>query len=201
MSPKSRFSVADCHQHFSKLPRACPFCAVFGANIRLGTGAHDQTTHRGECTGVTTVLATFAEHENDMKNLNKTLVIAGGLALSGVVVASLAMASHGGHERKHHMFSAKSFDKNGDGALSEDEIMAHRIARFDKLDSDGDGMISVNEYSARLSAMFTRMDKNGDGLLSGDELPRRMGKHGHHTKDHKRRHMMDRATTSSPDAS
>ena len=131
-----------------------------------------------------------------MKNLNKTLVIVGGLALSGMVVASLAMASHGGHDRKHRMFSAKSFDTNGDGALSEDEIMAHRKARFDKMDSDGNGMISVDEYSARLSAMFTRMDRNGDGLLSGDELPRRMSKQGHHNGDHKRRHKRDGSATS-----
>lgn len=132
-----------------------------------------------------------------MKNLNKTLVIAGGLALSGVVVASLAMASHDGHDRKHRMFSAKSFDSNGDGALSQEEIMAHRKARFDRMDSDGDGMISVEEYSARLTAMFTRMDKDGDGLLTGDELPRRMGKHGHHKDKDKNRHRgMTDATSS-----
>jgi len=126
-----------------------------------------------------------------MKNLNKTLVIAGGLALSGMVVASLAMASHAGHDRKHRIFSAKSFDANGDGALSQEEIMSHRKARFEKLDKNGDGMISVDEYSARLTAMFSRMDKNGDGLLNGDELPRRMGKPGKlkDGKKHGRSHM------------
>ena len=116
-----------------------------------------------------------------MKSLSKTMVIAGGLALSGMIVASLAVAgSVGNHHKRGHMFNATSLDADGDGALTRDELMAHNRIRFDKLDSDADGAISPDEYGARLVSMFTRMDANQDGILSGDELPQRMGRHGHH---------------------
>ncbi|MGC6452487.1 MAG: EF-hand domain-containing protein [Candidatus Puniceispirillaceae bacterium] len=115
-----------------------------------------------------------------MKALNRSAVIAGGLAISGVIVASLAVAGNSGlHHKKHRMFNAATIDGNGDGALSRDEILAHNRLRFDRLDSNGDGTISADEFSARLLAMFTRMDTNSDGVLEGDELPRSMGKHGH----------------------
>lgn len=116
-----------------------------------------------------------------MKTLNKTMVIAGGLALSGMIVASLAVAGNiGHHEKRGHMFNAASLDADGDGALTQDEVMAHSRTRFDKLDSDGDGAISPAEYGSRLTAMFTRMDTNQDGVLTGDELPQRMGRRGDH---------------------
>ena len=116
-----------------------------------------------------------------MKILSKTMVIAGGLALSGMIVASLAVAGNFGHHPKQgHMFSAASLDANSDGALTKDEMLAHNRIRFDRLDSNSDGAISAGEFSARLVAMFTRMDANNDGVLAGDELPRRMGRHGYH---------------------
>ena len=115
-----------------------------------------------------------------MKTLSRTMVITGGLVLSGMIVASLAVAGNYGHHHKRgHMFSAASLDADGDGSLTQDEIMAHNRSRFDKLDSNGDGAISPDEYRARLVAMFTRMDTNSDGVLAGDELPNRMGRHGH----------------------
>jgi len=116
-----------------------------------------------------------------MKTLNKTMVIAGGLALSGMIVASLAVAGNIGHHHKRgQMFNAASLDADDDGALTQDEMMAHNRIRFDKLDSDGDGAISPAEYGARLTAMFIRMDANQDGVLTGDELPQRLGRHGNH---------------------
>jgi len=115
-----------------------------------------------------------------MKTLSKTMVIAGGLALSGMIVASLAVAgSNGSSHNKHRMFNAATIDSNGDGALSQEEVLAHSRLRFDRLDTNSDGMISADEFSARLVTMFTRMDTNSDGLLQGEELPRRMGRHGH----------------------
>jgi len=138
-----------------------------------------------------------------MKRLSKTIVIAGGLALSGVIVASLAVAgSNGFHGKKHRMFNAATIDANGDGALSRDEVLAHSRQRFDRLDKNGDGTITADEFSARLAAMFTRMDANEDGLLQGDELPRRIGRHGHgHDHDDARGHNKGYGKILSPDAS
>ena len=120
-----------------------------------------------------------------MKTLSKTMVIAGGLALSGMIIASLAVAGNfGDHHKRGQMFSAASLDADGDGALTQDEILAHNRVRFDRLDSNGDGAISADEFSARLVAMFTRMDSNNNGVLAGDELPRRMGHHGYHRSGH-----------------
>lgn len=121
-----------------------------------------------------------------MKTLSRTMVIAGGLVLSGMIVASLAIAGNFGHHSKRgHLFSAVSLDADGDGSLTKDEILAHNRIRFDKLDNNGDGAISPDEFSARLVAMFGRMDTNKDGVLAGDELPRRMGRHGHHHDAHR----------------
>jgi len=120
-----------------------------------------------------------------MNKISRNLVIAGGLALSGMLVASLAVAgSSGGHHKRGHIFGAATLDADGDGALTKDELLAHNRARFDRLDADNDGMISPDEFGRRLDAMFTRMDADNNGLLSGDELPRRMGKHGHHDRHH-----------------
>ena len=115
-----------------------------------------------------------------MKTLNRNIVIAGGLALSSIVVASLAVAGNlGHHHKRHHMVHATSIDSNGDGQLTRNEVMAHSRTRFDRLDTNGDGLVSPDEYGARLVNMFARMDTNGNGILEGDELPRRMKKGGH----------------------
>lgn len=123
-----------------------------------------------------------------MKPLSKTMVIAGGLALSGMIVATLAVAGNvGHHHNRGHMFNATSLDTDGDGTLTQDELLAHNRLRFDKLDSNGDGAISPDEYGTRLVTMFTRMDTDQDGVLTGNELPRRMARHGHHGKYHQGR--------------
>ena len=127
-----------------------------------------------------------------MNKLSRTMVIAGGLTLSGVLVASLAVAGNFVHHHKRgNIFNAAMLDADGDGALTKDELLAHNKARFDRLDADGDGMISPDEFGGRLVAMFTRMDSDSDGLLSGDELPRRMGRYGHHDGHHAGRQGVD----------
>ena len=119
-----------------------------------------------------------------MKTLNKSIVIAGGLALSSIVVASLAVAGNiGHHHKRQQLVHATSIDSNSDGQLTRDEALAHSRTRFDRLDVNGDGLVSPDEYGARLVNMFARMDANGNGILEGDELPRRMKKDGHQ-KDH-----------------
>ena len=127
-----------------------------------------------------------------MNKISRTMVIAGGLTLSGVLVASLAVAGNFGHLHKRgHIFSATMLDADGDGALTKNELLAQNRARFDRLDADGDGIITPDEFGGRLVAMFTRMDADSNGLLSGDELPRRMGRHGHHGGYHSSRQGVD----------
>ena len=126
-----------------------------------------------------------------MKTLNRSIVIAGGLALSSIVVVSLAVAGNTSqHHKRQHLVHATSIDSNGDGQLTHDEVLAHSRTQFDRLDANGDGLVSPDEYGARLVNMFVRMDTNGNGILEGDELPRRMKKGGHH-KGHIKTPMAD----------
>ena len=130
-----------------------------------------------------------------MKSINRTFVIAGGLALSGIIVAGLAIASQSGHfgQRTHHQgFYAKKLDTNGDGMLTWEEMMTKNAVRFTSLDKDSSGSITADEFSANLAQMFNRLDTNGDGMLAPDELPRRVSRlHDvdyHHGHQHNHRH-------------
>ena len=134
--------------------------------------------------------------DKDMKSINRTIIIAGGLALSGIIVAGLAIASHSGHfgQRTHHQeFHAKKLDTNGDGMLTREEMLAKNAARFTSLDKDGSGSITADEFSANLAQMFDRLDANDDGMLAPDELPRRANRlhdgYNHHGHPHKHRHV------------
>ena len=112
-----------------------------------------------------------------MKSINRNFIIAGGLALSGIIVAGLAIASQSGHfgQRTHHEgFHAKKLDTKGDGMLTREEMLAKNAARFTSLDKDGSGRITADEFSANLLQMFNMLDANGDGMLVPDELPRRV---------------------------
>ena len=131
-----------------------------------------------------------------MKSINRTIIIAGGLALSGIIVAGLAIASQSGHfgQRTHHQgFHAKKLDTNGDGMLTREEMLAKNAARFTSLDKDGSGSITADEFSANLAQMFDRLDANGDGMLAPDEVPRRANRlhyfDHHHGHPHKYRHI------------
>ena len=111
-----------------------------------------------------------------MKSINRTIIIAGGLALSGIIVAGLAIASQSGHfgQRTHHQgFHAKKLDTNGDGMLTREEMLAKNAARFTSLDKDGSGSITADEFSANLAQIFDR-------LHDGDH---------HHGHPHKHRHI------------
>lgn len=76
----------------------------------------------------------------------------------------------------------RSFDKNGDGKVTADEIQAGRKAAAASIDANGDGKISAEELAnaeiarlrpvieARAKARVAALDTDGDGLLSAAEL-------------------------------
>ena len=114
-----------------------------------------------------------------MKKISKTAIIAGGLVVSGGLIAGFATAgsypSHKGfgHHGHYGKINALKLDANKDGVLSQEEILRHNSKRFTRLDSDENGNISKDEFNARLIAMFEKMDSDGDGLLNTDEMPKR----------------------------
>ena len=78
-------------------------------------------------------------------------------------------------------------DADGDGTVTEAEVLAFRQAKIEQFDADGDGKLNREERQAhadRLDAMrqhltdlkangdskFDRVDQNSDGALSDDEL-------------------------------
>lgn len=107
------------------------------------------------------------------KALLLSVLIPAALALS---LPASAMGPGGGPERDRPAFS--EVDTNGDGALTLEEIMAHRDARFDGADSDGDGSLSREELIAaamgrvedRIDRMMDRFDDDENGVLSANEL-------------------------------
>lgn len=71
----------------------------------------------------------------------------------------------------------RALDDNGDGAITEQEYVAHATERFDLVDTDKSGDISEQERQAapqilhaeRLKRSFEDADQNKDGVLSWDE--------------------------------
>ena len=75
-----------------------------------------------------------------------------------------------------------TFDADGDGRITREEVAAARRAAIQGLDANGDGMLTVEEITtfrmareqARIQEQVTRLmterDLNGDGRLGADEL-------------------------------
>ncbi len=118
---------------------------------------------------------------------NTPLIVALGLAIiAGGAIAS-SDATQGKPHRPHHSF--EELDINQDGAITPEEMAAHRKARFEAADADNDGVLSREELLARAKAhhkkraqkfvnrMIERHDANGDAVLSLEEMSaRRDGK-------------------------
>lgn len=121
------------------------------------------------------------------------LAIAATVAAGGVVAASAhadgrwgggdgfhqAKFERGGpkgHGRMMKMF--ESFDTNGDGALTQEEIDGFRSARLTAFDANGDSVLTLEEYRAlwldamneRMVDAFQRFDADGDGQVTGEEF-------------------------------
>ncbi len=74
-----------------------------------------------------------------------------------------------------------TYDTNGDGQVTQDEVDQWRADRLAKFDADGNGQLSLDEYQQLwLDAMHERMvrqfqshDADGDGQVTTDEFGKR----------------------------
>lgn len=74
----------------------------------------------------------------------------------------------------HVIYVFKQIDRNGDGVLTEQEVIAFNPAvtpaQFRSADRNGDGRLSVGEAVAAKVIEFFEMDVNRDGVVSFEEL-------------------------------
>jgi Ca2+-binding EF-hand superfamily protein len=68
-------------------------------------------------------------------------------------------------KREDAMF--KRMDKNGDGALTKDEMFGKALAHFDAMDTNHDGVISPDERKAAMASMREKW-KDHDDQKGGD---------------------------------
>jgi hypothetical protein len=62
------------------------------------------------------------------------------------------------------------YDRNRDGIITREEMMASRTAAFRKLDKDGNNLLTFEEWAVATSDRFAGADANGDGRLSPAEF-------------------------------
>jgi hypothetical protein len=60
-------------------------------------------------------------------------------------------------------------DKNKDGKIEAEELLAARRKAFAKLDSNGNGALSFEEWAAKTIGKFEGADSNHDGILTAAE--------------------------------
>ncbi len=63
----------------------------------------------------------------------------------------------------------RALDRNGDNYLTPDEMPAKARARLMSFDKDGDGKVSQIEFSEGQLARFDRDDLNHDGTVTSEE--------------------------------
>ncbi|MEO3431326.1 hypothetical protein AAFN88_20890 [Pelagibius sp. CAU 1746] len=96
---------------------------------------------------------------------------------------------HGGHYGKRHgggrmLRMMESFDANGDGKLSQEEIDTSRAERFGRFDGDSDQSLTLQEYEQlwldamreRMVRAFQRLDRDGDAQVTAEEFKRPFAK-------------------------
>ena len=62
------------------------------------------------------------------------------------------------------------YDRDRNGAVSQEEFLASRRKAFKRLDQDGDGRLSFEEYAGTTIMRFQAADRNADRHLSRAEF-------------------------------
>jgi hypothetical protein len=90
---------------------------------------------------------------------------AGDVAAKGAAPPKLPQADNRTREQKRF----DRYDRNRDGTVLRNEMMASRTAAFRKLDKDGNNLLSFEEWAVKTSDRFAAADANKDGrLLPGE---------------------------------
>lgn len=61
-------------------------------------------------------------------------------------------------------------DRNRDGRITANELLAPRAAAFRKLDTDGNNLLTFQEWALRTSTRFRNADGNRDNALTREEF-------------------------------
>ncbi len=69
-------------------------------------------------------------------------------------------------------------DRDRDGRITGNEMLAPRAGAFRKLDADGNNLLTFQEWSVRTSSRFKGADGNRDGALTREEFARTKPKPG-----------------------
>lgn len=85
------------------------------------------------------------------------MLMAAGFILQATPVLAESHHGEGGKNKDHKSKMFEKHDTNGDGAISEDEFLAHAKEKFTKMDANGDGSISKEEGKAAHEAKREKM--------------------------------------------
>jgi Ca2+-binding EF-hand superfamily protein len=100
-------------------------------------------------------------------------------ALAVSLLAIVAAVSISGVATAQRARPAQQLDTNGDGYVSKDELVALRLAAFDRADANKDGVLSKDEIKEATAksrrqlpggGMFATADKNKDGKITRQEM-------------------------------
>ena len=86
----------------------------------------------------------------------------------GAALPAVAGAEKTRQSREDKRFNR--YDKNRDGIITRNEMMATRVKAFQKLDTNHDNLLSFEEWAVKTSDRFKEMDTNGDGIVTRAEF-------------------------------